>query len=79
METSAVASAGKDGESWVLADGVRVVVVVALPGVVVVVEDKVASEEEHLGPDLAALAHPMAVQAHRQVGPRWQDRRVELV
>lgn len=79
VEASAVASAGVDGEGGVLADGVRVVVVVALPGVVVVVEDKVSGEEEHLGADLAALAHPLAVQAHRQVGPRRQDGRVELV
>lgn len=79
VETSAVASAGVDGKGWVFADRVRVVVVVALPGVVVVVEDKVSGEEEHLGADLAALAHPLAVQAHRQVGPRRQDRGVELV
>lgn len=79
MEASAVASAGVDGEGRVLADGVRVVVVVTLPGVVVVVEDKVPGEEEHLRADLAALAHPMAVQAYRQVGPRRQDRGVELV
>lgn len=79
MEASAVASAGVDGKGWVLADGVRVVVVVALPGVVVVVEDKVPGKEEHLRADLAALAHPLAVQAHRQVGPRRQDRGVELV
>lgn len=79
VKASAVSSAGVDGEGGVLADGVRVVVVVALPGVVVVVEDKVSGEEEHLGPDLAALAHPLAIKAHRQVGPRRQDGRVELV
>lgn len=79
MKASAIASAGVDCEGWVFADGVRVVVVVALPGVVVVMEDKVSGEEEHLGADLAALAHPLAVQAHRQVGPRRQDRGVELI
>lgn len=79
MEASTVASASVDGKGWVFADGVRVVVVVALPGVVVVVEDKVSGEEEHLGTDLAALAHPLAVQAHRQVSSRRQDRGMELV
>lgn len=79
MEAPAVASAGVDGEGGVLADGVGVVVVVALPGVVVVVEDEVAGEEEDLGPNLAALAHPLAVQPDGQVGPRRQDGRVELV
>lgn len=79
MEAPAVAPAGVDGEGGVLAHGVGVVVVVALPGVVVVVEDEVAGEEEHLGPDLAALAHPLAVQSHGQVGPRREDGGVELV
>lgn len=79
MEAPAVASAGVDGEGGVLAHGVGVVVVVALPGVVVVVEDEVAGEEEHLGPDLAALAHPLTIQAHGQVGPRREDGGVELV
>lgn len=79
MEAAAVASAGVDGEGGVLAHGVGVVVVVALPGVVVVVEDEVAGEEEHLGAHLAALAHPLAVQSHGQVGPRRQDGGVELV
>lgn len=79
VEAAAVASPGVDGEGRVFADRVGVVVVVALPGVVVVVEDEVAGEEEHLGPDLAALAHPLAIQPHGQVGPRRQDGRVELV
>ena len=79
MQPPAVASAGVDGEGGVSADGVGVVVVVALPGVVVVVEDEVTGEEEDLGPHLTALAHPLAVQAHGQVGPRRQDGRVELV
>lgn len=57
----AVASLGVDGEGGVLADGVGVVVVVTLPGVVVVVEDEVPSEEEDLWSHLAALAHPLSV------------------
>lgn len=79
MEASAVAPAGVYAEGGVLADGVGVVIVEALPGVVVVVEDEVAGEEEDLGPDLAPLAHPLAVKAHGQVGPRGQDGWVELI
>lgn len=79
MEAPAVAPAGVDGEGGVFADGVGVVVVEALPRVVVVMEDEVAGEEEDLGPDLAALAHPLAVQPDGQVGPRRQDGGVELV
>lgn len=54
-------------------------VIVALPGVVVVMEDEVTGEEEDLWANFAALAHPLAVQPHSQVGPRRQDGRVELV
>lgn len=67
VHSSAVASLGVDGEGGVFADGVGVVVVVAFPGVVVVVEDEVPREEEHLRPHLAALAHPLAVQPDGQV------------
>lgn len=79
MEASTVASPGVYGEGGVFADGVGVVVVEALPRVVVVVEDEVAGEEEDLGADLAALAHPLTVEPHGQVGPRRQDGGVELV
>lgn len=79
VKPSAVAPAGVDGEGGVFADGVRVVVVVALPGVVVIVEDEVAGEEEDLRANLAALAHPLPVQPDGEVGPRRQDGRVELV
>lgn len=79
VQASAVASAGVDGEGGVFADGVRVVVVVALPGVVVVMEDEVAGEEEDLRANFAALAHPLTVQPDGQVGPRRQDGRVELI
>ena len=79
MQAAAVATPGVDGEGGVFADGVGVVVVVSLPGVVVAMEDKVAGEEEHLGAHLAALAHPLAVQAHRQVRPRREDGGVGLV
>lgn len=61
------------------AGGVGVVVVVPLPGVVAVVEDEVAGEEENLRAHFAALAHPLTVEAHGQVGPRRQDGRAELV
>lgn len=79
MDSPAVASLGIDGECGVLADGVGVVVVVALPGVVVVVEDEVPSEEEHLRPHLTALAHPLSVQPDGQVCLGGQDGRVVLV
>ena len=79
MEPPAVAPPGVDAEGGVLADGVGVVVVVALPGVVVGVEDEVAGEEEHLGAHLTALAHPLTVQPHRQVGAGGQDEVVQLV
>lgn len=79
VKASAVASTGVDGEGGVLTDGVRVVVVVALPGVVVVVEDEVTGEEEDLGTNLAALTHPLTVQPDGQVGPWRQDGRVELI
>lgn len=79
MEASAVASSGVDSEGGVFTDGVRVVVVVALPGVVVVMEDEVPGEEEDLRPNFAALAHPLTVEPDGEVGPRRQDGRVELV
>lgn len=79
MEASAVASAGIYGEGGVLADWVRVVIVEALPGVVVVVEDEVAGEEQDLGADLAALAHPLTIKANGQVGPWRQDGGMELI
>lgn len=79
VKPSAVAPAGVDGEGGVFADGVRVMEVVALPGVVVVMEDEVTGEEEHFRANLAALAHPLTVQTDGQVGPRWQDGRVELI
>ncbi len=79
VKPSAVASAGIDGEGGVFADRVRVVVVVALPGVVVVVEDEVTGEEEDLRANFAALTHPLTVQPDGQVGPRRQDGRVELI
>lgn len=50
-----------------LADGVRVVVVMPFPGVVVVVEDEVAGEEEDFRLNVTVLAHPLAMKAHGQV------------
>lgn len=79
MKPSTVAATGVDGEGGVFTDGVRVVVVMALPGVVVIVEDEVAGQEEDLRANFAALAHPLTVQPDGQVGPRRQDGRVELV
>lgn len=79
MKPSTVAATGVDGEGGVFTDGVRVVVVMALPGVIVIVEDEVAGQEEDLRANFATLAHPLTVQPDGQVGPRWQDGRVELV
>lgn len=79
VDSPAVASLGIDGEGGVLADGVGVVVVVALPGVVVVVEDEVPSQEEHLWPHLTALAHPLSVQPDGQVSLGGQDGWVVLI
>lgn len=75
----AVAALGVDGEGGVLADGVGVVVVMPFPGVVVVVKDEMAREEQDLGPHLAALAHPLAVQADGQVGLRGQEGRAVFI
>lgn len=79
MKPSAVASTGVDSESGVFANGVRVMVVVSLPGVVVVMEDEVPGEEQDFRTNFAALAHPLAVQTNSQVGPWRQDGRVELI
>lgn len=79
MKASTIATTGVDGKGGVFTDGVRVVVVVALPGVVVVMEDEVTGEKEDLGANLAALTHPLTVQSDGQVGPRRQDGRVELI
>lgn len=79
VKASAVASAGVDGEGGMFTDGVSVVVVVALPGMVVVVEDEVTGEEEDLGANFTALAHPLTIQPNGQVGPGRQDGRVELI
>lgn len=62
-----------------LADRVGVVVVMPFPGVIVVMEDEVAREEEDLGPHLAALAHPLAVQADGQVSLGGQEGRAVLI
>lgn len=79
VHSPAVASLGIDGEGGVLADGVGVVVVVSLPGVVVVVEDEVPSQEEHLWPHLTALAHPLSMQPDGQVCLGGQDGWVVLI
>lgn len=79
MRPSAVPPSSVDIEGGVFADGVRVVVVVALPGLIVVMEDEVTGQEEDLRVNLTALAHPLAVQHHCHVRPRRQDGRVELI
>lgn len=73
MHTTAVAALGIDGEGGVLADGVGVVVVMPFPGVIVVMEDEVAREEEDFGPNLTALAHPLTMQANSQVSLGGQE------
>lgn len=49
------------------------------PGVVVVVEDEVAGEEEDLGAYLAALTHPFPMEADGQVSLGGQDGRVVFI
>lgn len=73
VHAPAVAALGVDGEGRVLADGVGVVVVMPFPGVIVVVEDEVAREEEDFGPNLTALAHPLTMQANSQVSLGGQE------
>lgn len=79
MHAPAVAALGVDGEGGVLADRVGVVVVMPFPGVIVVMEDEVAREEEDFGPHLTALAHPLAVQPDGQVGLGGQEGRAVLI
>lgn len=79
VHAPAVTALGIDGEGGVLADRVRVVVVMPFPGVIVVMEDEVACEEEDFGPHLTALAHPFAMQANGEVSLRGQEGRVMLI
>lgn len=51
----------------------------ALPRVVVVMEDEVPCEEEDLRPHLTALAHPLAMQPDGQVCLGRQDGWVVLI
>lgn len=79
VHASAVTALGIDGEGGVLADRVGVVVVMAFPGVIVVMEDEVACEEEDFRPYLTALAHPFAMQANSEVSLGGQEGRVMLI
>lgn len=56
-----IASPAVEAEGGPLAPRVHVVIVVALPGVVVVVEDEMALEEDALWPHFAAQARPLAL------------------
>lgn len=60
-----------DGESWLLAERVRVVVIVAFPAAVVGVEDEIPGKEKHSWPDFAARADPVAAQQHRKLRSGW--------
>lgn len=51
----------------------------SFPGIVVVVEDEVAGEEEDLGAYLATLAHPFSMEANGQVSLGGQDGRVVFI
>lgn len=51
----------------------------SFPGVVVVMEDEVAGEEEDFRAHLTALAHPFPMEADGQVSLRGQDGRVMFV
>lgn len=49
------------------------------PGVVVVMKDEVAGEEEDLGAHLTALAHPFPMEANGQVSLGGQYGRVVFI
>lgn len=51
----------------------------SFPGIIVVVEDEVAGEEEDLGAYLTALAHPFSMEANGQVSLGGQDGRVVFI
>lgn len=55
------------------ADWVGVVVIVALPNVALLVEDKMTGEEEHAWPDLTALTNPVTVETQGVISPGWQN------
>lgn len=54
-------------------------VVVTLPCVVVIMEEEMSCEEECVRANFAPLGNPLAMKAYGELGPRQQDRRVELV
>lgn len=68
MHSPAVAPFGIDGKGGVLTDGIRVVVIMTFPGVVVIVEDEVPGEKEDFRTHLTALAHPFSMQSNSQIG-----------
>lgn len=57
----AVVTPGVQAERWLSAHWVGVMPVVTLPSAVVVVENKMAGQEEDPRAYLAALAHPLAL------------------
>lgn len=67
-----------DGESWLLAERVGVVIVITFPGVVAV-EYEVPGKEKHRRSDLAVGADPAAAELHRQLSSDRQDGWVVLV
>jgi len=68
-----------DGEGWLLAERVGVVVVVTFPGVVVAVEYEVPGKEKHGRSDLAVGAHPAAAELHGQLSADGEYGRVVFV
>lgn len=55
------------------ADWIGVVVIVALPNVALLMEDKMTSEEEHPWADLTALTDPVTIEVQWVVNPRGQN------
>ena len=56
-----------DGESWLFAEWVGVVIVITFPGVVVTMEYEVPGKEKYRRSDLTVGAHPAAAELHGQL------------
>lgn len=61
MYSPAVTTLGIDNESGMLADWVRIMIVVTFPGIVVIMEDEMPGEKKHFWTNFTALAHPFAM------------------
>lgn len=58
MYTPAVTAFCINSEGGMLADWIRIMIVVTFPGIIVVMENEVSSKKEHFRTYFTALAHP---------------------